>query len=135
MGRRIEAEQPATRRTLVRVLEAALRLAHPIIPFITEELWQKIAPLSGKVGPSIMLQPFPRADMEKRAPTTTAQIETLKALVAASRSLRGEMGLSPGATVTPLIEGDGNGVGAEARGPTLMALTRLSAVKCIHTIP
>ena len=130
-----EAEQRATRRTLVRVLEAALRLAHPIIPFITEELWQKVAPLSGKVGPSIMLQPFPRADMGKRAPTATAQIETLKALVEACRSLRGEMGLSPGERVAALIEGDVTGVGAEALRPYLMALARLSEIKFLDILP
>jgi valyl-tRNA synthetase len=119
----------------VRVLEAALRLAHPIIPFITEELWQKVAPLSGKVGPSIMLQPFPRADMGKRAPIATAQIETLKALVEACRSLRGEMGLSPGERVAALIEGDVTGVGAEALRPYLMALARLSEVKFLDVLP
>jgi valyl-tRNA synthetase len=130
-----EAEQRATRRTLVRVLEAALRLAHPIIPFITEELWQKVAPLSGKVGPTIMLQPFPRADMEKRAPTATTQVETLKALAEACRSLRGEMGLSPAEKVAALIEGDVTGVGAEVLRPYLIALARLSDVKFIDVLP
>jgi valyl-tRNA synthetase len=130
-----EAEQRATRRTLVRVLEAALRLAHPIIPFITEELWQKVAPLSGKDGPSIMLQAFPQADMEKRAPTATTQIETLKALTNACRSLRSEMGLSPAEKVAALIEGDVTGVGAEVLRPYLMALARLSEVKFLDVLP
>jgi len=130
-----EAEQRATRRTLVRVLEAALRLAHPIIPFITEELWQRVAPLSAKVGPSIMLQPFPRADMEKRAPTETTQIETLKALTDACRSLRSEMGLSPAEKVGALVEGDVTGVGAEVLRPYLMALARLSEVRFLDVLP
>ena len=130
-----EAEQRATRRTLVRVLEAALRLAHPIIPFITEELWQKIAPLSGKVGPSIMLQPFPRADMGKRAPAAATQISTLKALAEACRSLRGEMGLSPAEKVAALVEGDVTSVGAEVLRPYLMALARLSEVKFVAILP
>ncbi len=130
-----EAEQRATRRTLVHVLEAALRLAHPIIPFITEELWQKVAPLSGKVGPSIMLQPFPQAEMGKRAPIATTQVETLKALVEACRSLRGEMGLSPAEKVAALVEGDVTGVGAEALRPYLMALARLSDVRFLDVLP
>jgi valyl-tRNA synthetase len=130
-----EAQQRATRRTLVRVLEAALRLAHPIIPFITEELWQKVAPLAGKTGPSIMLQPFPRADMGRRAPAATTQIETLKALTDACRSLRSEMGLSPAEKVAALIEGDVTGVGAEVLRPYLMALARLSEVKFLDALP
>jgi valyl-tRNA synthetase len=130
-----EAEQRATRRTLVRVLEAALRLAHPIIPFITEELWQKIAPLSGKSGPSIMLQSYPVADMEKRAPMATTQIETLKALAEACRSLRSEMGLSPAEKVAALVEGDVTGVGAEVLRPYLMALARLSDVTFLDVLP
>jgi valyl-tRNA synthetase len=130
-----EAEQRATRRTLVRVLEAALRLAHPIIPFITEELWQRIAPLSGKVGPSIMLQPYPVANMEKRAPVPATQIATLKALTDACRSLRGEMGLSPAEKVAALVEGDVTSVGAEVLRPYLMALGRLSEVTFLDALP
>jgi valyl-tRNA synthetase len=130
-----EAEQRATRRTLVRVLEAALRLAHPIIPFITEELWQKIAPLSGKVGPSIMLQRFPEADMSKRAPTAITQVATLKGLVEACRSLRSEMGLSPAEKVAALVEGDVTSVGAEVLRPHLMALARLSEVRFVEVLP
>jgi len=130
-----EAKQRATRRTLVRVLEATLRLAHPIIPFITEELWQKIAPLAGKAGPSIMVQIYPAFESKKLDPTASAQIETLKALVNACRSLRGEMGMSPAEKVAAMIDGDIAAIGAGALRPYLMALARLSDVRFVDELP
>jgi valyl-tRNA synthetase len=130
-----EVQQRATRRTLVRVLEVILRLSHPIIPFITEELWQKIAPLAARSGPSIMLQPYPKSDIGKRAPQAASRIGVLKGLTNACRSLRSEMGLSPGEKVAALIEGDVSNVGAEVLRPYLMALARLSEVKFLDVLP
>ncbi|WP_375177302.1 valine--tRNA ligase [Marinobacter mobilis] len=95
-----------TRRTLVRVLEAVLRLAHPIMPFITEEIWQRIAPLAGKQGDSIMLQPYPQADGERQDDTVTADIEWLKGVIVAVRNIRGEMNISPAKQIPVLLRGD-----------------------------
>ncbi|WP_434708267.1 valine--tRNA ligase [Pseudomonas sp. R1-1] len=88
--------QRGTRRTLVRVLEVALRLAHPFMPFITEEIWQRIAPLAGIQGKTIMLQPWPVANEERIDPAAEDDIEWLKDLMLGTRNIRGEMNIGPG---------------------------------------
>jgi valyl-tRNA synthetase len=131
-----EAAQRGTRRTLVRVLEMALRLAHPVIPFITEELWQTLAPLAGKHGDSISAEKYPEAEHDsKRAPTAGMQIETLKDLVDSCRSLRGLMNVSPAARVAALIAGDVAGVGAGALLDYLKALAKLSDARIVEELP
>jgi len=84
-----------TRRTLVRVLEATLRLAHPIIPFITEDLWQSIAPLAGKPGETIMLAPYPRAQREKIDEAAERDMAVLKLWTDKTRNLRSESNVPP----------------------------------------
>ncbi|MBD3650553.1 MAG: valine--tRNA ligase [Alcanivorax sp.] len=97
-----EAEKRGTRRTLVRVLEAILRLAHPFMPFITEEIWQKVAPLAGKTpaaegaDATIMRQPFPVSDSARLAPQAESDIEWIKAVITVIRNIRGEMRIPPG---------------------------------------
>ncbi len=124
--------QRTTRRTLVRVLEAALRLLHPIIPFITEELWQAIAPLANaKTADSIMLAAYPEADPEKIVQAAFDQMAQLQDLVGAVRNLRGEMGIAPNVKAPLFVEGSV----PEALLKYLPALTRLTEAKTVDRLP
>ena len=99
------SRQRATRHTLLRVLEAALRLLHPIIPFITEELWQTVAPMcDAKTADSIMLARFPESDREQIVQTTFEQMTVLQDLIGAVRNLRGEMGIQPNVKAPLFVE-------------------------------
>ena len=124
--------QRTTRRTLVRVLEASLRLLHPIIPFITEELWQAVAPLANaKTADSIMLTAYPKADPEKIVQAAFDQMAQLQDLIGAVRNLRGEMGIAPNVKAPLFVEGSV----PEALLKYLPALTRLTEAKTVDRLP
>jgi valyl-tRNA synthetase len=124
-----EAEQRATRRTLIRVLETVLRLMHPIMPFITAELWESVAPVAGRMaeGASIVTASYPRAQPERIDADADAWVARLKATVGICRTLRSEMSLAPGTRV-PLYATGEAGFIAQAT-PLLKALARLSEVR------
>ena len=125
--------QRTTRRTLVRVLETILRLLHPIMPFITEELWQVVAPLANaKTADSIMLAAYPQADKEKIVQTAFDKMVALKDLVEEVRKLRGEMGIAPNVKAPLFVEGS-----AELEGllKYLPSLTRLTEAKLVDSLP
>lgn len=125
--------QRTTRRTLVRVLETILRLLHPIMPFITEELWQVVAPLANaKTADSIMLAAYPQADKEQIVQTAFDKMAALKDLVEEVRKLRGEMGIAPNVKAPLFVEGS-----AELEGllKYLPSLTRLIEAKLVDSLP
>ncbi|MEN9315435.1 MAG: valyl-tRNA synthase ValS [Pseudomonadota bacterium] len=148
-----QAHRRGTRRTLIRTLEAVLRLAHPIIPFITEELWQKVAPLAQRYAErgaqtldgealaqalaerrfSIMTQPYPKAELSKLDETSEAWVAELKSMVDACRALRGEMNISPAQKLPLVAAGDVERLGTFA--PYLQSLSRLSEVEVATTLP
>ncbi len=125
-----DAQKRATRRTLIRTLETILRLAHPIIPFVTEELWQKVAPVAGRAGASIAIAAYPVSQPERIDDGAIAHVAKLKTLVDACRNLRGEMQVSP-AQRLPLFVIASNAESAfmKSAAPVLQALAKLSEVR------
>lgn len=131
------AQKLATQRTLIEVLETVLRLAHPIIPFITEELWQKVAIVAGKrtadEATSISVQPYPELNAKLLDETAEKQIAELKSQVDAIRALRSEMGLPPSERVPLLVQGDADML--ERNTPYLKALAKMAEVEVHEQLP
>ena len=125
------AEQRATRRTLIRVLETVLRLLHPIMPFITAELWDRVADVAGRRNglASVLTAPYPQAQLDRVDATADAWMARLKTLAGACRALRSEMDLPAGKRVPLLTAGDAQFV--EQAAPLLQALAKLSEVRML----
>jgi len=129
-----DAIKKGTRRTLVRVLEAALRMAHPIMPFITEEIWQRVAPLAGTLPPgtgaTIMLQPYPVADVSKRDENACADIAWLQGVILAVRNIRGEMNIPPSKAL-PVFLKNGNSTDEQRCNDNRQYLMKLAKLESI----
>ncbi|MFD2367545.1 valine--tRNA ligase [Pseudoduganella sp. GCM10020061] len=135
-----EGQQRATRHTLLHVLETVLRLAHPIVPFVTEELWQTVAPMAGRPldpnGDSIMRQEYPMADLSKVDEAAEQWMLELKSLTDATRNLRGEMKLAPSLRVPLIVEASAADKERMAGfAPYIQSLGKLSEVQIVDTLP
>jgi valyl-tRNA synthetase len=128
-----DAQRLGTRRTLLEVLEATLRLLHPIMPFITEEIWQRVAPLAGRAGPTIMLQPYPRAADFPADEAASRQIETLKAVVLGVRQIRGELDV-PHSRATPVYVRAGDARDADAIAALAATISRMANLESIEVV-
>jgi valyl-tRNA synthetase len=125
------AQQRATRRTLIRTLETIMRLAHPVIPFITEELWQKVAPVAGRAGESVSISAYPVSQPERIDTAAEAHVAKLKGLVDSCRTLRAEMNVPP-STKLPMFALPANAAESafmRDAAPVLKSLAKLSEVK------
>ena len=136
LARGDEAAQRATRRTLVRTLEAILRLAHPFIPFITEELWQCVAPLAARAGNTISLQAYPEPDMQRRGTTgVDADFDAQGTSSIRCDRCAARWVSRPGQKVGAMLSGDFGAVGAGVLIDYLAALARLSEVRLVDALP
>ena len=124
-----------TRRTLVRVLEAAMRLAHPMMPFITEEIWQKISPLTQHSGPSIMLQAYPESDADKIDLQAEADLNWVRGIIEGVRNIRGEMGITPSKPIPVLLKpsSQGDQQRLDSNRPFLVKLAKLDSIEWLPT--
>ncbi len=122
-----------TRHTLIGVLEAMLRLLHPLMPFVTEEIWQRVAALAGKQGDTLMLQPYPVSWSEHIDPAATEEMQWVMAVVNGVRNIRGEMNIEPGKRIPVMLQGASQQDRAylERHRDHLVTLARMKSIGCI----
>ncbi|EKO3673117.1 valine--tRNA ligase [Vibrio metschnikovii] len=131
-----EAQQRGTRRTLITVLEKTLRLAHPVIPYITETIWQSIKPLvDGVEGETIMLQALPQYNPENFNQQALDDIEWVKAFITSIRNLRAEYDINPGKPLSVMLKvaSEEDAARVEANKPVLISLAKLESVRVIES--
>jgi valyl-tRNA synthetase len=119
-----------TRRTLVQVLESVLRLAHPLMPFITEEIWQRVAPLAGVPGETVMLQSYPLADPKRVDETAEAEMNWVQHFLLGVRRIRAEMNIAPGKPL-PVLLANGSAADRQRLNDNRIYLTRLGRLSAI----
>ena len=131
---RSPADAAGTRHTLLQVLESTLRLLHPMMPFITEEIWQTVAPIAGVSGPTIMLQPWPAADPDRHDAEAEAEVAWMQGVIVATRTIRGEAQLGPGKELDILIRNatEADRSRLERNAPLLQKLAKLASVTLIE---
>ncbi|MFV8905077.1 valine--tRNA ligase [Serratia fonticola] len=129
-----EAEQRGTRNTLITVLEALLRLAHPIIPFITETIWQRVKPLTGETADTIMLQPFPAFDAALEDQQALNDLEWIKQAIIAVRNIRAEMNIAPSKQLEVLLR-NANGDAQRRVQENQSFIERLARLSSITLLP
>jgi len=129
-----DEQKNATRYTLLSILEQSLRMTHPLMPFITEEIWQKAAPLLGIQGESILLQRYPQVMVASNNAAVEAEIAWLQGVILGLRNIRGELNISPARTITALFNKgkDSDRTYLEANRQTLFKLAKLDSVRWLE---
>ena len=128
-----EAEKRGTRRTLIEVLEATLRLLHPLMPFVTEEIWQTVAPRAGIAGDTIMLRPYPEVSPNAKDEAAVADIEWVQQFILGIRQIRGEMDISPGKALPVILQGASESDQDRANAEALL-LQRVGRVESVRLL-
>ena len=130
-----EALKRGTRRTLIEVLEGTLRMLHPLMPFISDEIWQRVGPLAGRTGPSVMLQPYPRPEEFPADPDAESQVAALRAVVLGIRQIRGELDVPPSRSTPVYVRSEraGDGEAVAALAATMARIANLDAVQMVDS--